>query len=79
MCPCHVVGLLSCIYRKTDMATPESWSKLKDTRKRLQKCWDMDLDWSLFPEALKAVSHKADRVLPSSYSPLAISVCKKNA
>lgn len=41
--------------RKLKMASPDSWGKLKETRKRLQKCWGMDLDWSLFPKSLQEV------------------------
>ena len=36
-------------------ASPESWGKLKETRRRLETCWKIDLDWSLFPDALKEV------------------------
>ena len=26
-----------------------------ETRKRLEKCWSEDLDWSLFPDSLRKV------------------------
>ena len=36
--------------------SPDSRFKNKTLIKdRLQLCWNMDLDWSLFPEALKEV------------------------
>ena len=35
----------------------DSWVKVKETRKRLEKCWDIDIDWSLYPGALKEVSY----------------------
>lgn len=35
--------------------TPESWNKLKETRQRLEKCWDVDIDWNLYPQNLKEV------------------------
>lgn len=34
----------------------ESWSKMKETRIRLEKCWKIDINWSLYPEWLKEVS-----------------------
>ena len=37
------------------MATPRS-EKTKDTRKRLESCWNMDLSWDLYPQVLKEVS-----------------------
>lgn len=37
-------------------ASGESWAKLKETRQRLQKCWQTDLDWSLYPASLREVS-----------------------
>ena len=36
--------------------TPETWSKMKETGQRLENCWKMDLNWSLYPESLKQVS-----------------------
>ena len=27
--------------------SPDTWAKLKETRLRLGKCWEVDLDWSL--------------------------------
>lgn len=36
--------------------SPETWSKMKETRHRLENCWKMDLNWSLYPETLKQVS-----------------------
>ena len=44
-------------------ATPETWSKMKDTRHRLENCWKTDLNWSLYPEALKKVSVLASYLL----------------
>ncbi len=38
------------------MATPQSWEKVRNTRARLQKCWEIDLDWSLLPDCIKEVS-----------------------
>jgi hypothetical protein len=38
------------------MAGIESWAKLRETRKRLEKCWELDLDWSLYPQSLKKVT-----------------------
>lgn len=35
----------------------EGWEKLKETRHRLEKCWKMDLDWTLYPEIIKEVRH----------------------
>ena len=34
------------------MASPVSWEKLRETRKRLEKCWKIDIDWCLFPSYL---------------------------
>ena len=31
------------------------WKSL-ETRKRLDKCWSEDIDWTLYPETLKNVS-----------------------
>jgi len=30
--------------------------KSKETRKRLEKCWVMELNWDLFPDDLKKVT-----------------------
>ena len=30
--------------------------KVLETRKRLDKCWSEDIDWTLYPETLKNVS-----------------------
>jgi len=30
--------------------------KSKETRKRLEKCWAMELNWDLFPDDLKKVT-----------------------
>ena len=39
------------------MATsPDTWAKMKDTRHKLEKCWETNLDWSLYPESIKEVS-----------------------
>ncbi len=38
------------------MATPQSWEKVCNTRARLQKCWEIDLDWLLLPDCIKEVS-----------------------
>ena len=35
----------------------ESWAKLKETRLRLEKGWEVDIDWSLYPHALREVCH----------------------
>jgi hypothetical protein len=35
--------------------TGESWAKLKETRQRLEKCWQIDINWSLYPATLKEV------------------------
>ena len=40
--------------------TPDNWAKLKATRQRLEKCWDIDIDWSLYPEQLKEVTKTWD-------------------
>ena len=37
----------------------ESWTKLKETRVRLEKSWEIDLDWSLYPASLKEVCESA--------------------
>jgi hypothetical protein len=26
----------------------ETWAKLKETRTRLEKCWEVDIEWSLY-------------------------------
>ena len=39
--------------------SPETWSKMKETRHRLENCWKIDLNWSLYPETLKQVSMHA--------------------
>lgn len=31
------------------------WEKLKEARSRLEKCWKMDIEWSLYPETIKRV------------------------
>ena len=30
--------------------------RAKDTRNRLEKCWENDVDWNLYPSYLKEVS-----------------------
>lgn len=62
--PCATVqstrhSLCHCPIKKATMAiaaSPEMWSKMKETRHRLEKCWKMDLDWSHYPATLKQVS-----------------------
>lgn len=42
---------------KVEMATtPETWGKMKETRHRLENCWKLDINWSLFPDTLQKVS-----------------------
>lgn len=42
----------------TEMAAgSESWAKMLETRQRLEKCWKLDVDWKLFPSAIKNVSY----------------------
>lgn len=36
-------------------ASGVNWAKLK-TRQRLEKCWQTDLHWSLYPASLREVS-----------------------
>ena len=36
-------------------ASPDNWSKLRETRQRLEKCWKLDIDWSLYPQEIKEV------------------------
>ena len=45
--------LLSTYY--TTMSSPIS-EKNRETRKRLESCWDMDLSWNLYQSVLKEVS-----------------------
>ena len=33
--------------------SPESWSKLKETRQHLEKCWKFDIDWSLYTSRVR--------------------------
>lgn len=33
----------------------DAWEKLKETRSRLEKCWKMDIQWSLYPETITKV------------------------
>lgn len=33
----------------------DTWARLKETRLRLEKNWDVDIDWSLYPDELKEV------------------------
>ena len=33
----------------------DTWEKLKETRSRLEKCWKIDIEWSLYPETIKRV------------------------
>lgn len=33
----------------------DAWEKLKETRSRLEKCWKMDINWSLYPETIRNV------------------------
>ena len=35
----------------------DSWAKLKETRLRLEKAWETDINWNLYPPALKEVGH----------------------
>ena len=32
-----------------------NWKRILETRKRLDKCWSEDIDWTLYPETLKNV------------------------
>ena len=41
------------------MATPrkiDNDCKTLELKKRLEKCWELDLDWALYPAFLKEVS-----------------------
>lgn len=33
----------------------DSWSKLLETRQRLERCWSLDIDWDLYPTTFKNV------------------------
>ena len=33
----------------------DSWAKLRETRKRLEKSWDLDIDWKIYPKGLAEV------------------------
>jgi hypothetical protein len=37
------------------MSSPDSWGRLRETRQRLVKCWQMDIDWTLYPVVIKNV------------------------
>ena len=49
---CISVLDLSVSAREVMAAGPDAWRKMKETRERLEKCWETDLDWSLYPESL---------------------------
>ena len=49
----HMVYYGTCTYKMA--ASVDTWDRLKETRLRLQKCWEVHLDWSLFPDSLKQV------------------------
>ena len=36
--------------------TPESWAKSKETVQRLDKCHDLEINWSLYNEELEKVN-----------------------
>ena len=44
------------------MASPYL-DRAKDTRKRLDSCWDLDLAWDKYPAVLKEVSNIASYVV----------------
>ncbi len=37
-------------------ADHQGWKKVLETRKRLEKCWAEDIDWTLYPDYIKVVS-----------------------
>lgn len=37
------------------MATASAGDRKKDTRQRLEKCWEVDVNWNLYPSHLKEV------------------------
>ena len=43
------------VIKNSNMATPESWSKLRETRLRLKVCEGIDIDWTLYPKVLEEV------------------------
>lgn len=52
------VTLSNCDLLSTYYTTMSSLisEKNRETRKRLESCWDMDLSWNLYPSVLKEVS-----------------------
>jgi len=36
-------------------SSPDNWKKVKETRRRLELCWNEELDWTPFPKTLKEV------------------------
>lgn len=50
----------SCTPGRTDAK-----SKLMDLKERLERCWKLNLDWSLYPEHIKKVCAQADFDLAS--------------
>lgn len=35
--------------------TPDSWAKVRATRQRLEKCWELDINWGLYNQELEKV------------------------
>ena len=38
------------------MATSQKDERAKETRKRMVRCWNLDIEWEKYPESLKEVS-----------------------
>ena len=51
------------------MASP-SHDKARETRKRLDCCWDLDLDWNKYPHCLKEVWYNVYSLFWQATAPL---------
>ena len=45
----------NCHTYKMASSPADSWSKLRETRRRLEFCWNEELDWRPFPQTLREV------------------------
>lgn len=43
------------------MASPSLDARSRETRRRLDKCWTLDLSWNKYPEVLQQVYHQLAR------------------
>ena len=59
--------LILCLF--DEMASPIP-DRIQDTRKRLDRCWEVDLCWDKYPEFLKQVSNYI-----KEYFSLAMALC----